>query len=423
MEIETPIARRTRLDKVRRILATQGRLMVGQIAVEKGFLCPEELDELLRSQRQESPQTRIGALLLEKGMVTHTQMVELLHEQRRRNLLRLIEEEGAAVPNEVLEALGDPERQVDGYVLVHPIGKGGTGSVWKAWDQQLHRWVAIKMLRGDRGAELKRFIREARAAARLCHPNIIRVHKVSEREGHPFLVMDYCDGGSMEGWVLEPLEAARLLASVARAMEFTHRHGVIHRDLKPANLLLDGAGNVYISDFGIASLLPSGGGETTSATDGLLGTPAYIAPEQALGRGDARSDVYSLGATLYRLVVGEPPFQGSTPAEVMAKALRDTLVPPRHLRRDVPRDLERIILKCMRRDPRRRYSSAEELANDLERFQQGKPVFAQPKPAILRLASLLARAGKDVRVGATTLWATFWKRGRGESPSIPQPPA
>jgi WD40 repeat protein len=270
------------------------------------------------------------------------------------------------------------------------------GIVYRARHLSLDRVVALKMiLTGDHAApaELARFQAEARAVARLQHPHIVQVHDHGIHDGKPYLALEYCAGGSLaarlDGTPLPPRKAAALMEHLAEAVAAAHHAGIVHRDLKPGNILLaDGDWEKgKIADFGLAKKLDDDSGQTRSGS--ILGTPSYMAPEQALG--DSRhvgpaADQYALGAILYELLTGRPPFKGATVLETLEMVRTQEPVPPRQLQPKTPRDLETIGLKCLRKEPARRYASARELADDLRRFQQGEPVRARPVGRLERLA-------------------------------------
>ncbi len=272
------------------------------------------------------------------------------------------------------------------YELVREIGRGGMGVVYQARQKGLDRSVAVKMILGSHLASpelVRRFQSEAKAAARLRHSNIVHIHEVGELHGQDFFVMEYVDGPSLaERIAAGPVElpaAVRLVATVARAVEHLHREGIVHRDLKPSNILLDAEGQPYVTDFGLAKAFTAGSDMT--ATGVIAGTPSYMAPEQAAGRrseiGPA-TDVYSLGAILYELLTGLPPFRAESPLDTLMEVLSGDPVTPRTLNSHVPRGLELICLKCLAKDPQARYASAAALADDLDHFARGEALQVRP---------------------------------------------
>jgi eukaryotic-like serine/threonine-protein kinase len=310
---------------------------------------------------------------------------------------------------------------VPGYEIISELGRGGMGVVYLARQLGLNRPVALKMILSGEHAgptERDRFRREAESVAALQHPNIVQIHDVGEAQGRPYLAFEYVAGGSLnlilggQPWPAKP--AADLVEALARAMQYAHERGIIHRDLKPANVLLagiDGTGPAIalksedplfrlpltalrtpkITDFGLAKRLEpeSSWSEDSNRTapaahtktGAVVGTPSYLAPEQAAGKNrtvGAYTDVYALGAILYELLAGRPPFRGETPLETVLQVMADDPVPPSKLRAKLPRDLETICLKCLRKDPARRYATAGELADDLRRFQRGEAIAARP---------------------------------------------
>jgi hypothetical protein len=276
-----------------------------------------------------------------------------------------------------------------------------------------------------------RFQTEARAVARLQHPNIVQVHEVDEHRGAPFFSMEFCGGGSLArklaGTPLEPRAAATLIERLARAMQAAHQAQVIHRDLKPANVLLAEDGTPKVSDFGLAKLMDQAGQATAEAP---LGTPSYMAPEQAAGRVrevGPSADVYALGAILYECLTGRPPFKGATVLDTLDQVRTREPVPPSQLQPKVPRDLETICLKCLQKEPHKRYASAEALAEDLRRFGAGEPVVARPlgrmgraakwvrrRPAQAALLGLTALTLAGVAVGGA-LFAWQAREGRRQA--------
>jgi serine/threonine-protein kinase len=300
-----------------------------------------------------------------------------------------------------------------GYEVLEPLGRGGMGLVYKARHTALKRLVALKVLAADPRAApdlAARFRGEAEAAARLQHPSIVQVYEVGGEEARPWFTMEYLGGGTLADRLraapLEPRLAADLVATLARAAHFAHAHGVVHRDLKPANILLEepgdgghpgaalppGALRPKISDFGLAKQLDGDVGPTRTGV--VLGTPAYMAPEQAAGRPGQvgpRTDVHALGAILYESLTGRPPFSGASALDVLDQVRNQDPVPPRRLQPRLPADLETVCLKCLEKDPHRRYATAAALADDLGRWLAGEPVRARPVPAWERLGKWARR--------------------------------
>jgi WD40 repeat protein len=283
----------------------------------------------------------------------------------------------------------DAHSSPPGYEILGTLGRGGMGVVYLARQSSLNRVVALKMVLSGAHAgdeELARFRTEAEAIARLQHPNIVQVHEVGELAGRPYFSLEFCGGGSLEkrldGTPWQPREATALVRTLAQAMQAAHARGVVHRDLKPANVLLADDGTPKITDFGLAKKLDDDSGATR--TGAIMGTPSYMAPEQAQGKKDVGplADVYALGAILYELLTGRPPFRAATALDTILQVVGQEPVPPCTLNPAVPRDLETVALKCLAKEPARRYATAAELADDLGRFLDGEPVKARP-PALL----------------------------------------
>jgi WD40 repeat protein len=284
---------------------------------------------------------------------------------------------GAAVPADVAQALCDPSNVLGDHILVQPLGAGSAGIVYRAWQRSLRRYVALKLLHERDGEDAERATREAQIAARLSHPHIVPVYEIGAHGPSHYLTMRLVAGVPLTKVALDCRRAVAIMRDVAAAVDHAHHAGVVHRDIKPHNLLLEGGGHVWVTDFGLARAGEAGG--TLSAGGALVGTPAYMPPEQAKGeRCDERSDVYALGATLYHLLCGRPPYDGDSAVVVLGQQLRDEPVSPRRLNPRVERELEMIVLKAMARDPGHRYQSAGALAEDLRRSVAGEPILARP---------------------------------------------
>lgn len=317
---------------------------------------------------------------------------------------------GTAAVREHVPRLGD-------YELIEEIGRGGMGVVFKARQISLDRLVAIKMILASDLADpelRERFHRESQLAARLRHPNIVSIHEVGREHGRDFFSMDLVESGDLGkmirlgGFADDRRQIARLAAEISRAIAHAHQAGVLHRDLKPSNILLDTDGHPRLSDFGLARQLaeesPSGLDAALTLTGQTLGSPNYMAPEQAFDRRDRigpRSDIYSIGAILYEMLTGRPPFVGDSPAAVLLQLREINPVPPRYIDPRIPVDLETICLKCLEKEPDARYNSANALAEDLERFQRGDPVRARRATRIERAWRTARRHPAVSLLGAT----------------------
>jgi eukaryotic-like serine/threonine-protein kinase len=289
-----------------------------------------------------------------------------------------------------------PPSAIGNFQLQEELGRGGMGVVYKAWDAELGRHVALKMiLRGMHATptDLARFRVEAGAAAALSHPNIVPIYQVGEHEGQPFFVMKLIEGRTLAELVkhgpLPPRRAAEILLSVARAVEHAHDRGVLHRDLKPANILLDGGEQPLVTDFGLAKR--TGSSASLTGTGAILGTPSYMAPEQADSNPDAirnTTDVYSLGAILYEMLTGRPPFLAASPVDTLLLVRSEEPVRPRLLNPSIDPDLELICRKCLEKRPEHRYAGAGELARDLEAYLAGEPVTARTSSLVYFVSRL-----------------------------------
>jgi serine/threonine-protein kinase len=333
--------------------------------------------------------------------------------------------------------------QIPGYEVEMALGRGGMGVVYRARHLRLNRLVALKMLLSGAYAdsrELARFLREAEAVAGLRHPNIVQVHDMGDHEGRPYFTMEYVEGGSLAQKLMGTPQcvsfAAAWVATLAEAVQVAHQGGIIHRDLKPANILLQrkpelpvpnshegnpdtgsispappsdldyriGDFDPKIADFGLARHFERESVLTQSGTP--VGTPSYMAPEQGKGQTNGIGpgvDIYALGAILYELLTGRPPFKGETPAETVMQVIQQEPVPPARLNAKVPRDLETICLKCLQKEPARRYASAAALADDLRRFGDGRPIKARPVGWAERLRRWCRRKPAAAALAVTAL--------------------
>jgi WD40 repeat protein/serine/threonine protein kinase len=303
---------------------------------------------------------------------------------------------GPVVPPEVRKP------SLAGYEILDELGRGGMGVVYKARQVALQRLVALKMILAGSHAgpkQLARFRAEAEAVARLQHPNIVHIYEVGEQDGLAFFSLEFIEGGNLaqklNGRPLPFRESAGLICTLAGTIDYAHRRGIIHRDLKPPNILLTADGIPKITDFGLAKQLSTGTGTVDDPSSGshtqtgsVIGTPSYMAPEQAGGKGQEvgpAADIYALGAILYEMLTGRPPFRAESPLDTVLQVISEEPVPPRRLSPRVPRDLETICLKCLEKEPRRRFRSAGELAEELTRFLKDEPIHAHPISTSVRL--------------------------------------
>jgi serine/threonine protein kinase/tetratricopeptide (TPR) repeat protein len=326
--------------------------------------------------------------LLRVGVDSAAPEVDLLSQDSTPNLFR----ESTDNAQQDLDALlaeidiRDNDWRLGNYQILEEVGRGGMGVIYRARQRHSKRIVALKRVlsyHGDSRETLQRFRREAEAAASLDHPNILPIYEVSEDDGLPFFTMKFATAGSLQqaapALSADPRECVRLLAKVTRAVAFAHRAGILHRDLKPGNILLDGRGEPLVSDFGLAKWIDASSDLTRSLT--IFGTPGYIAPEQASGSPTAltpAADVYSLGAILFDLLTGRPPFLGEHALAVIRQAAEKPAPKLRSIIQSDDRDLEIICAKCLERDPRARYGSARDLAEDLDRWLEGRAIVARP---------------------------------------------
>jgi len=306
-----------------------------------------------------------------------------------------------------------PQATFGDYELIVEIARGGMGVVYKARQTSLNRIVALKMILTGRLAgedDLFRFKTEAEAAAKLQHANIVAVYNVGDVDGQHYFSMEYIDGQTLAQRLgrgpLPSRTAAAYLRQIARAVDYAHRQGVLHRDIKPSNILIDAEDQPHVTDFGLAKRLGDGDAGHTR-TGAVLGTPSYMAPEQAGGRIKDQgpwTDVYGLGAVLYELLTGRPPFKAETPLDTLMQVLETDPVPPRLLNPKIDSDLETICLKCLEKDPARRYASAEEVAADMQRYLDGDSISARSSNMFDYMTRMLDRSQHDV---AFQSWSTM----------------
>jgi len=417
---------------------SESDLRFGQRVVTQGFVTPEQVREclLLRYElqsREGKTAPRLSELLVSKGFLTLEQCERVM--KTFTSPPPMTAEASAAareLPPDAAAAAQTPGNLMGRYIRVRKLGEGGMGEVWRAWDRDLLRWVALKFLRYDSLSELTRFQREARTIAKLAHPNIAAIYDVGDHAGKPYIAMQFIEGPTLNSF---PRTDRRLLVQLVRdaclGVHHAHENGIIHRDLKPHNIIVEGkeaptskstrslnsrsigpAFRPYVVDFGLAK--EAAVESKLSGAGNIVGTPAYMSPEQVRGPGgklDARTDVYSLGVTLYELCAGRTPFRGSDPYELFKKIVEKDPPPVRKYNPDVEVDLENILLRCLEKEPARRYATAFELAEDLDRFLNEEPVLA-------RSSGLMYRMRKRVRKNAllsTALFATVLVVGGGSA--------
>ena len=322
---------------------------------------------------------------------------------------------------------GAPAEPPD-YEICGELGRGGMGVVYKARHRRLNRLVALKMIRGAYADDIQvaRFKIEAEAVAALRHPNILQIYDIGEHKGSPYVALELLEGGSlldrMRGTLLPPKQAAEWMVPMVMAMDAAHQAGIVHRDLKSANILFSADNIPKITDFGLAKRLEDDEGQTH--TGQVMGTPSYMAPEQA--RGDTKmagppADIYALGAMLYEMLTGRPPFKGVSAMDTMKQVLEQEPVSPSRVQFHIPRDLETICMKCLQKEPKKRYSTAKEMADDLSRYLRGEPIKARRTPPVERAVKWVRRRpAKATALGFTTAallglvsyGAWYWNRQR-----------
>jgi serine/threonine-protein kinase len=396
------------LSNVARFL--RGRLLLGRLAVLNGLIREDELRACLREQRERPDKPPLAKIMVECGMLSEGQVAELLEQQKH---LDELDATGRVIP-----AVPGADRMVGRYVLLDEVGHGAASVVYKAWDTQLQRNVALKEIRRGSSFPRDRFLAEARAAAKLRHPNLIEAYEVFEDVGLHYLAMTFIDGQPLDRARLPIPAVAALMAEVCDAVQYMHLEGILHRDIKPQNILVDAQGKGHLGDFGLAKDMNR---RTLTVEGQFLGTPVYMAPEQVSGNpkyiGPA-TDVYGLGAALYHAVTGRPPFEAGTDLEALFMRLGCDRPPdPSSINPDVPAALAKIIGHAMEKLPTDRYVNAKEMGEDLRRFLQDRKVEARPVPASTRAARwvwknfLLAAAVGAAVLGLST--AVLLAMGQG----------
>ena len=386
-----------------------------RLAVERGLISPVDADTAIERVHREVTQTADGTpppvieALAAGGVLDGGTLADLARE------LGLPSDQAPTWAGTDADHSPDafdlpPVRDWDRYRIVDFIGRGGMGDVFKARDPRLGRFVALKFLRRDTPEIVHRFLREARVQARIDHDNVCQVYEVGEVEGHPYIAMQYIAGGSLKeiSDLLSITDKVMIMVDVADALHAAHQAGLIHRDIKPANILVerdhDGAWRPYVVDFGIARDV-EGRDVTISGT--VLGTPAFASPEQVrgdVGHLDRRTDVYSLGATMYWFLTDRAPYEGGYP-EVLAGIMERDPIPPHRIRQEIPVDLETITLKCLEKEPARRYPTARAVSEDLRRFLAGEPITARPATIGYKLGKWIRKNRGLAAAGAAVLIA------------------
>jgi serine/threonine-protein kinase len=385
-----------------KLVADEHDRELGRLAVRRGLITEDRLEAALA---EKTPLSQ---------WIPPSDYDALVEEKKAEDCARLALSRGPVPPEEARRWADDPQRNLGEYVLTASLGKGGGGEVWKAWDRRLGRWAAVKRpeLGPESGPTIERFYREAQAAARLTHPNIVPIFRIGQERGRPYIAMQLIDGKPLSGADLDLTQALQAVRTAALAVHYAHQQGVVHRDLKPGNIMTDGRGGVWVVDFGLAHLSEASRAMTTTGC--AVGTPAYMSPEQARGEPSARepaTDVYSLGATLYELVTGRRPFEADTVASIVHQVVNAEPVPPLRHRPDLPEAVQTIVLKAMDKSPARRYGSASELAEDLARFLEGEPILARPEGSVSRIGRRIRKNPLPwalAAVGAVAVLAIFF---------------
>ncbi len=378
-------------------------LQFARLVLEQEIATPEQVEEALFVLRRlmeagARPIPTLGELLVRKGYLAPRQ-VERTTRMTRCSSTKSRQVVISGVPPEA--AKGEPEGK---YLKARLLGAGGMGEVWKAWDTELGRWVALKFLKSGEGEERERFRREAHLSAKVSHPNIAAVFEATDR----YIAMEFVDGESLATFPRTEVRVlVELVRDAARAVHAAHERGIVHRDLKPHNLMVSrkaGQARLFVTDFGLAKSTHLD--RALSVSGMVIGTPSYMAPEQARGdveRIGVRSDVYGLGATLYELLAGRPPFQHSNVYELFKRIVEEEVPRPCSIRPGLDRELQAIVLKCLEKDPELRYATARELADDLTRWLKGEAVRAHPSSVWYRARKFASKRKLVLVLGCGTL--------------------
>ncbi|MBI4245403.1 MAG: serine/threonine protein kinase, partial [Planctomycetes bacterium] len=362
---------------------------LSQILLEYNILSVDELkgiaDEVSSSrQRGHSDKTLLQAVV-EKGIISNDRIMDLFKTDQRADV--------KSIPSEVVARLENKKFRIGKYVMLNQIGSGGCGVVFKAYDVVLKRYVALKFLNNPSSEQFQRFKKEAEIVAGISHPNIVQIYEIGEHDGKCFIAMQLVNGKTLSDIIDEHgiKKIIRIIRDVCLALEAVHEYGIIHRDLKPKNIMVGEDGRVYVMDFGIAK---SGDSELT-VSGFILGTPMYMSPEQARSdHVDIRSDIYSLGATLYQCLTGFHPFAGRTSMEIIENVIKNDPVAPRKANPRLPADLDVIVRKCMMKESMRRYQNVRQLRGDLDSYLNDEPIKARAPT----LAYILSRKIKKYRI-------------------------
>lgn len=384
------------LDHLWGVVAAEHSQRIVALAVRERLLTAAQAAQI--EARKPTGEPLVPADLIAAGWLQAADLARLEDEISRQDFERP-SPSSPPQPPEVRVAEENPARVLPGFVLVERLARGGAGEVWRAWDKTAGRWVAIKQPAGtmDSATAKERFHREALAIARLDHPNILPLYQIGESDGRPFLVMPLVDGKTLAEGKLPLPRVIELMRQVALAIDYAHKQGLVHRDVKPANLMIDQRGRVFVMDFGLVYLLADRPGTDVTAPGQAMGTAAYMSPEQARGSPKARepaTDIYSLGATLYELATGRPPFAAESFASLVVRVVTDDPLPLRSIDPTLPRDLEIVVQKAMAKDPANRYATAGDLAEDLRRMGAGEPITARPISFVARIVRRARRRGE-----------------------------